>query len=73
MFDFATAWLLQHKVLLPAASTLTRITKSVSGQIAACGESWHRYLTAGRPHNWQGYLRSQGQRMSLWSSYAKVL
>jgi hypothetical protein len=25
MFDFATVWLLQHKVLLPAASTLTRI------------------------------------------------
>lgn len=29
MFDFATAWLLQHKVLLPAASTLTRIIGEV--------------------------------------------
>jgi len=34
MFDFATAWLLQHKVLLPAASTLTRIDSWQTAQLA---------------------------------------
>ncbi|MFX9420672.1 DUF4158 domain-containing protein, partial [Acinetobacter baumannii] len=29
LFDFATAWLLQNKILLPAASTLTRLIGEV--------------------------------------------
>lgn len=29
MFDYATAWLIRHKVLLPGASTLTRVISSI--------------------------------------------
>ena len=52
MFDFATAWLLQNKVLLPAASTLTRIIGEVRDKaLAAVGA----YLRVSGP---KGRLRA---------------
>jgi len=29
MFDFATTWLMQHKVLLPGATTLSRLISEI--------------------------------------------
>jgi hypothetical protein len=46
MFDFATAWLFQHKVLLPAASMLTRIIGEVR-------ERANRRLWRKLPDSWQ--------------------
>ena len=49
MFDFATAWLLQHKVLLPAASTLTRLIGEIRER--ANRRLWRKL--ASLPDSWQ--------------------
>lgn len=46
LFDFATAWLLQNKILLPAASTLTRLIGEVR-------ERASRRMLALLPDSWQ--------------------
>lgn len=40
LFDFATGWLIQHKILLPGASTLTRLISEVRGR--ATNRLWNR-------------------------------
>ncbi|EFK5336653.1 DUF4158 domain-containing protein, partial [Escherichia coli] len=49
MFDFATAWLLQNKVLLPAASTLTRVIGEIRER--ATRRLWRKL--AALPNRWQ--------------------
>lgn len=73
MFDFATAWLLQHKVLLPAASTLTRIIGEVRER--ANRRLWRKL--AALPDSWQtaqlaGLLEvPEGHRMSVMEQLRK--
>lgn len=43
MFDFATAWLIQHKVLLPGATTLTRLIAEIRER--ATNRLWRRLST----------------------------
>lgn len=67
MFDFATAWLLQNKVLLPAASTLTRVIGEIRER--ATRRLWRKL--AALPNRWQtaqlaGLLEiPEGQRFSV--------
>ncbi|WP_171879279.1 Tn3 family transposase, partial [Klebsiella quasipneumoniae] len=67
MFDFATAWLLQNKVLLPAASTLTRVIGEIRER--ATRRLWRKL--AALPNRWQtaqlaGLLEiPEGQRLSV--------
>lgn len=67
MFDFATAWLLQHKVLLPAASTLNRLIGE--NRERANRRLWRKL--ASLPDSWQtaqlaGLLEIlEGQRVSV--------
>lgn len=73
MFDFATAWLLQHKVLLPAASTLTRIIGEIRER--ANRRLWRKL--ASLPDSWQtaqlaGLLEiPEGQRVSVMEQLRK--
>ncbi|THL36159.1 Tn3 family transposase [Klebsiella pneumoniae subsp. pneumoniae] len=73
MFDFATAWLLQHKVLLPAASTLTRIIGEIRER--ANRRLWRKL--ASLPDSWQtaqlaGLLEiPEGKRMSVMEQLRK--
>lgn len=66
-FDFATAWLLQNKVLLPAASTLTRVIGEIRER--ATRRLWRKL--AALPNRWQtaqlaGLLEiPEGQRLSV--------
>ena len=67
LFDFATAWLLQNKILLPAASTLTRLIGEVRER--ASRRLWRRLALL--PDSWQktqldGLLEiPEGQRISV--------
>ncbi|EKT6218924.1 Tn3 family transposase, partial [Escherichia coli] len=67
MFDFATAWLFQNKVLLPAASTLTRVIGEIRER--ATRRLWRKL--AALPNRWQaaqlaGLLEiPEGQRLSV--------
>ncbi|WP_374748852.1 Tn3 family transposase [Klebsiella variicola] len=73
MFDFATAWLLQHKVLLPAASTLTRLIGEIRER--ANRRLWRKL--ASLPDSWQtaqlaGLLEiPEGQRVSVMEQLRK--
>lgn len=73
MFDFATAWLLQHKMLLPAASTLTRLIGEIRER--ANRRLWRKL--ASLPDSWQtaqlaGLLEiPQGQRVSVMEQLRK--
>lgn len=41
LFDLATGWLIQHKILLPGASTLTRLISEVGNELQiACGNDY---------------------------------
>jgi hypothetical protein len=75
LFDFATAWLLQNKILLPAASTLTRLIGEVRER--ASRRLWRRLALL--PDSWQktqldGLLEiPEGQRISVLEEMRKVL
>ncbi|MBL5829230.1 Tn3 family transposase [Serratia fonticola] len=67
MFDFATAWLLQNKVLLPAVSTLKRVIGEIRERTTR--RLWRKL--AALPTRWQaaqlaGLLEiPEGQRLSV--------
>ncbi|MBM7266799.1 DUF4158 domain-containing protein, partial [Citrobacter freundii] len=42
MFDFATAWLVQHKILLPGTTTLSRVITEIRER--AANRLWQRLL-----------------------------
>jgi hypothetical protein len=73
MFDFATAWLLQNKVLLPAASALTRLIGEIRER--ASRRLWRRL--AALPDSWQteqlaGAVIPEGQRVSVMEQIRKA-
>ncbi|MGK6896816.1 DUF4158 domain-containing protein [Klebsiella pneumoniae] len=42
LFDLATGWLMQHRIILPGATTLTRLISEVGKRRrCACGTNWH--------------------------------
>lgn len=73
MFDFATAWLIQHKVLLPGASTLTRLISEIRER--ASNRLWRRLSNL--PTNNQKILLDSilqvpdGQRISQFDRFRK--
>ncbi len=61
LFDLATAWLLDKKVLLPGVTTLTRLIASLRDRVAE--RLWQRVSTAAPPeqkHRLEGLLAPAG-------------
>lgn len=73
MFDFATAWLIQHKVLLPGASTLSRLISEVRER--ATNRLWRRLSslpTAEQKSELDKMLEiPEGQRTSQFDRFRK--
>lgn len=73
MFDFATAWLMQHKVLLPGASTLSRLISEIRER--AVNRLWQRLSslpTSEQKANLETLLQvPEGLRSSRFDRYQK--
>jgi len=73
MFDFATAWFIRHKVLLPGASTLTRLISKIRERTSNL--LWQRLASlpsANQKDNLETLLHvPDGQRISMFDHYRK--
>lgn len=73
MFDVATAWLVQHKVLLPGASVLSRLVSEIRER--ASNQLWRRLSslpTAAQKEMLESLLDvPQGQHVSRFDRYRK--
>jgi TnpA family transposase len=73
MFDFATAWLIQNKVLLPGASILSRLIAEIRER--AANRLWQRLSalpTAGQKEKLETLLQvPEGMRASRFDHYRK--
>ncbi len=73
MFDFATAWLIRHKVLLPGASTLTRLISKIRERTSNL--LWQRLASlpsTNQKDNLEILLHvPDGQRISMFDRYRK--
>ena len=73
MFDFATAWLIQNKVLLPGASVLSRLTAGIRER--AANRLWRRLAslpTSGQKAKLESLLQvPEGMRASRFDHYRK--
>ncbi len=73
MFDFATAWLIQHKVLLPGATTLTRLISEIRER--ATNRLWRRLSSLPsdeQKNQLDGLLEiPEGQRNSQFDRFRK--
>lgn len=73
MFDFATAWLLQNKVLLPGVSTLSRLISEIRER--AVSRLWKRLSslpTKEQKEKLETLLQvSEGERISQFDRYRK--
>lgn len=73
MFDFATAWLIQYKVLLPGATTLTRLISKIRERVA--NRLWLRLSslpTDKQKTKLETLLKiPEGQHASLFDRYRK--
>jgi hypothetical protein len=73
LFDLATAWLIQHKILLPGATTLSRLISKIRERASSL--LWQRLssLPAGNQKKMLLSLLTvpDGQRISLFDQYRK--
>ena len=73
MFDFATAWLIQHKVLLPGVSTLARLISEIRER--AVNRLWKRLSllpTIEQKEKLETLLQiSEGERVSHFDRYRR--
>jgi TnpA family transposase len=73
MFDFATAWLIQRKVLLPGVTTLTRLISEIRERIET--RLWEKLSSMPSPDQivkLEALLRiMDGKRFSLFDHYRK--
>ena len=73
MFDFATTWLIQHKIILPGESTLSRLISEIRERAAR--RLWNRLSSLPTPEQ-KGELDSllqipKGERTSRFDYYRK--